>query len=210
MPAKPPLTLAQQMTPSPRNTPIRVCVFCGSRSGERSIYADTAAALGTLLARRGFGLVYGGGNIGLMGIIADAALAAGGEVIGVIPQHLLEREVAHTGLTQLHVVDSMHTRKALMADIADVFVAAPGGFGTLDELCEILTWAQLGLHGKPCGLLNVAGYFDPLLGMFDQATREGFLSAQHRQLIISEHDTQYLIDRLVAAIQPGKDALHEA
>lgn len=198
------------MTPSPRNTPIRVCVFCGSRSGERSIYADTAAALGTLLARRGFGLVYGGGNIGLMGIIADAALAAGGEVIGVIPQHLLEREVAHTGLTQLHVVDSMHTRKALMADIADVFVAAPGGFGTLDELCEILTWAQLGLHGKPCGLLNVAGYFDPLLGMFDQATREGFLSAQHRQLIISEHDTQYLIDRLVAAIQPGKDALHEA
>lgn len=198
------------MTPSPRNTPIRVCVFCGSRSGERSIYADTAAALGTLLARRGFGLVYGGGNIGLMGIIADAALAAGGEVIGVIPQHLLEREVAHTGLTQLHVVDSMHTRKALMADIADVFVAAPGGFGTLDELCEILTWAQLGLHGKPCGLLNVAGYFDPLLAMFDQATREGFLSAQHRQLIISEHDTQYLIDRLVAAIQPGKDALHEA
>jgi hypothetical protein len=198
------------MTPSPRNTPIRVCVFCGSRSGERSIYADTAAALGTLLARRGFGLVYGGGNIGLMGIIADAALAAGGEVIGVIPQHLLEREVAHTGLTQLHVVDSMHTRKALMADIADVFVAAPGGFGTLDELCEILTWAQLGLHGKPCGLLNVAGYFDPLLAMFDQATREGFLSAQHRQLIISEHDTQHLIDRLVAAIQPGKDALHEA
>lgn len=198
------------MTPSPRNTPIRVCVFCGSRSGERSIYADTAAALGTLLARRGFGLVYGGGNIGLMGIIADAALAAGGEVIGVIPQHLLEREVAHTGLTQLHVVDSMHTRKALMADIADVFVAAPGGFGTLDELCEILTWAQLGLHGKPCGLLNVAGYFDSLLGMFDQATREGFLSAQHRQLVIAGHDAQHLIDRLVAAIQPGKDALHEA
>ena len=198
------------MTPSPRNTPIRVCVFCGSRSGERSIYADTAAALGTLLARRDFGLVYGGGNIGLMGIVADAALAAGGEVIGVIPQHLQQCEVAHAGLTRLHVVDSMHTRKALMADIADVFVAAPGGFGTLDELCEILTWAQLGLHGKPCGLLNVAGYFDPLLAMFDQATREGFLSAQHRQLVIAGHDAQHLIDRLVAAIQPGKDALHEA
>ncbi|HEY9193107.1 MAG TPA: TIGR00730 family Rossman fold protein [Methyloversatilis sp.] len=198
------------MTSSTRNTSIRVCVFCGSRSGERAVYADTALALGTLLAQRGFGLVYGGGNIGLMGLIADATLAAGGEVIGVIPQHLLEREVAHTGLTQLHVVDSMHTRKALMADIADVFVAAPGGFGTLDELCEILTWAQLGLHGKPCGLLNVAGYFDPLLGMFDHATREGFLSAQHRQLIVSENDAQHLIDRLVAAIQPGKDVLHEA
>lgn len=210
MPAKPPPTLAHQMTPSTRNTPIRVCVFCGSRSGERPIYADTAAALGNLLARRGFGLVYGGGNIGLMGIVADAALAAGGEVIGVIPQHLQQCEVAHAGLTQLHVVDSMHTRKALMADIADVFVAAPGGFGTLDELCEILTWAQLGLHGKPCGLLNVAGYFDPLLAMFDQATREGFLSTQHRQLIVSAHDAQHLIDRLVTAIQPGKDALHEA
>ena len=195
---------------STRNNPIRVCVFCGSRSGEQPVYAETAVALGTLLAQRGFGLVYGGGNIGLMGLIADAALAAGGEVIGVIPQHLLEREVAHTGLTRLHVVDSMHTRKALMADIADVFVAAPGGFGTLDELCEILTWAQLGLHGKPCGLLNVAGYYDALLGMFDHATREGFLSAQHRQLIVSETDTQHLIDRLVAAIQPEKDVLHEA
>ena len=194
---------------STQNTPIRVCVFCGSRSGERPVYAETAVALGTLLAQRGFGLVYGGGNIGLMGLIADAALAAGGEVIGVIPQHLLEREVAHTGLTKLHVVDSMHTRKALMADIADVFVAAPGGFGTLDELCEILTWAQLGLHGKPCGLLNVAGYYDALLAMFDHATREGFLSAQHRQLIVSGNNAQHLIDRLVAAIQPGKDALHE-
>ena len=194
---------------STQNTPIRVCVFCGSRSGERPVYAETAVALGTLLAQRGFGLVYGGGNIGLMGLIADAALAAGGEVIGVIPQHLLEREVAHTGLTQLHVVDSMHTRKALMADIADVFVAAPGGFGTLDELCEILTWAQLGLHGKPCGLLNVMGYYDPLLAMFDHATREGFLSTQHRQLIVSGNNAQHLIDRLVAAIQPGKDALHE-
>ncbi|WP_341930932.1 TIGR00730 family Rossman fold protein, partial [Methyloversatilis discipulorum] len=177
---------------------MRVCVFCGSRSGDSPIYAETAHILGTLLAVRGHGLVYGGGNIGLMGLIADAALDAGGEVIGVIPQHLLEREVAHANLTQLHVVDSMHTRKALMADLSDLFVAAPGGFGTLDELCEILTWAQLGLHHKPCGLLNVAGYFDPLLAMFDQATREGFLSAPHRQLIISDEDPIRLLDRLAA------------
>ncbi len=194
---------------STQNTPIRVCVFCGSRSGERPVYAETAVALGTLLAQRGFGLVYGGGNIGLMGLIADAALAAGGEVIGVIPQHLLEREVAHKGLSALHIVDSMHARKALMAQLSDMFIAAPGGFGTLDELCEILTWAQLGLHGKPCGLLNVMGYYDPLLAMFDHATREGFLSAQHRQLVVSGNNAQHLIDRLVAAIQPGKDALHE-
>jgi uncharacterized protein (TIGR00730 family) len=184
---------------------MRVCVFCGSRSGDSPIYAETAHILGTLLAVRGHGLVYGGGNIGLMGLIADAALDAGGEVIGVIPQHLLEREVAHAHLTQLHVVDSMHTRKALMADLSDLFVAAPGGFGTLDELCEILTWAQLGLHHKPCGLLNVAGYFDPLLAMFDQATREGFLSAPHRQLIISDEDPIRLLDRLTAGATTGSE-----
>lgn len=184
---------------------MRVCVFCGSRSGDSPIYAETAHILGTLLAVRGHSLVYGGGNIGLMGLIADAALDAGGEVIGVIPQHLLEREVAHAHLTQLHVVDSMHTRKALMADLSDLFVAAPGGFGTLDELCEILTWAQLGLHHKPCGLLNVAGYFDPLLAMFDQATREGFLSAPHRQLIISDEDPIRLLDRLTAGATTGSE-----
>lgn len=189
---------------------MRVCVFCGSRSGDRAIYAETAAALGAQLARRGLGLVYGGGNIGLMGIIADAALAAGGEVIGVIPQHLLLREVAHAGLSSLHVVDSMHTRKALMADLSDAFIAAPGGFGTLDELCEILTWAQLGLHQKPCGVLNVAGYFDPLLGMFDMATREGFLSAPHRQLIISDNDADRLLDRLAEAAVPGENTPNEA
>lgn len=185
---------------------MRVCVFCGSRSGDSPIYAETAHILGTLLAVRGHGLVYGGGNIGLMGLIADAALDAGGEVIGVIPQHLLEREVAHANLTQLHVVDSMHTRKALMADLSDLFIAAPGGFGTLDELCEILTWAQLGLHHKPCGLLNVAGYFDPLLAMFDQATREGFLSAPHRQLSISDEDPIRLLDRLAAGVTTGSEA----
>ena len=189
---------------------MRVCVFCGSRRGEQAIYAETAAALGTLLARRGIGVVYGGGNIGLMGIVADAALAAGGEVIGVIPGHLQDREVAHGGLTALHVVDSMHARKALMARLSDVFIAAPGGFGTLDEMCEILTWAQLGLHNKPCGLLNVAGYFDALLGMFDHAVREGFLSQQHRQLIATDTDVSRLVDHLSAAVVPGGDTLHEA
>ena len=155
-------------------------------------------------------MVYGGGNIGLMGIIADAALAAGGEVIGVIPRHLLDREVAHGDLSTLHVVGSMHERKALMAELADVFVAAPGGFGTLDELCEILTWAQLGLHRKPCGLLNTAGYFDPLLAMFDHAVREGFLSAAHRQLMPSEQHAQRLLDRLLSAVVSGENSLHEA
>jgi len=190
--------------------PMRVCVFCGSRSGGNAIYGETAAALGDLIARRGFGLVYGGGNIGLMGIVADAALAAGGEVIGVIPRHLLDREVAHSGLSNLHVVDSMHTRKALMAELSDLFIAAPGGFGTLDEMCEILTWAQLGLHRKPCGLLNVAGYFDPLLGMFDHAVSEGFLGAPHRSLIVSDHDAPRLIELLASTVVPGEDSLDEA
>lgn len=190
--------------------PMRVCVFCGSREGDRPLYRDTAAELGSLIARAGLGVVYGGGNIGLMGIIADAALAAGGEVIGVIPRHLLDREVAHSGLSTLHVVRSMHERKALMAELADVFVAAPGGFGTLDELCEILTWAQLGLHRKPCGLLNTAGYFDPLLAMFDHSVQEGFLSVAHRQLMPSEHDAQRLLDRLLSAVVSGENSLHEA
>lgn len=189
---------------------MRVCVFCGSREGDRPLYRDAAAELGTLIARAGHGVVYGGGNIGLMGIIADAALAAGGEVIGVIPRHLLDREVAHGDLSTLHVVGSMHERKALMAELADVFVAAPGGFGTLDELCEILTWAQLGLHRKPCGLLNTAGYFDPLLAMFDHAVREGFLSAAHRQLMPSEQHAQRLLDRLLFAVVSGENSLHEA
>ncbi|OYW27828.1 MAG: Rossman fold protein, TIGR00730 family [Methyloversatilis sp. 12-65-5] len=155
---------------------MRVCVFCGSREGDRPLYRDAAAELGALIARAGHGVVYGGGNIGLMGIIADAALAAGGEVIGVIPRHLLDR----------------------------------GGFGTLDELCEILTWAQLGLHRKPCGVLNTEGYFDPLLAMFDHAVREGFLSIAHRQLMPSEHNAQRLLDRLLSAVVSGENSLHEA
>ncbi len=143
----------------------RVCVFCGSQTGDHPIYADAARQMGKLLAQRHLGLVYGGGNVGLMGVLADAALQAGGEVIGVIPGGLAERELAHAGLTELHVVPSMHARKVLMAEKADVFVALPGGYGTADELFEILTWRQLGLHAKPIGLLNVAGFFDPPVGL---------------------------------------------
>ena len=167
-----------------------VCVFCGSSQGRRAEYGAAAAALGTLLAQRRISLVYGGGNIGLMGVVANACLAAGGKVIGVIPEALVGREVAgerveHSGVTRLEIVDSMHTRKARMAELADGFIALPGGFGTFEELFEILTWAQLGFHHKPVGLLNVAGYFDPLLKLCDQAVTEGFLRADNRSLLMS-------------------------
>src|SRR4051812_49148308 len=155
-----------------RGPAMRVCVFCGSNPGARPEYAAAARAVGRALAERGRGLVYGGGNVGLMGVCADAALAAGGEVIGVIPDALQTAEVAHGGLTRLHVVRTMHERKALMADLSDAFAALPGGFGTLDELFEILTWAQLGIHAKPVAILNVAGFFDPLLAMLDHQTAE--------------------------------------
>src|SRR5215813_9675976 len=174
----------------------RVCVFCGSKSGGRPVFAEAAQLLGRLLAERGLGLVYGGGHIGLMGVLADAALAAGGEVAGVIPQTLVDKELAHSGLTALHVVATMHQRKALMADLADGFAALPGGFGTADELFEILTWAQLGLHSKPIGLLNVAGYFDPLLAWVDHCVREGFLRPQHRALLQVSRDAEELLDML--------------
>src|SRR5215475_2650578 len=153
----------------------RICVFCGSSSGSRPEYRVCAEELGTELIRRQIGLIYGGGNVGLMGAIADAVLRGGGEAIGVIPEHLMTREIAHKQLTKLHVVRSMHERKALMADLSDAFIALPGGFGTLEEFCEAVTWAQLGLHAKPCGILNVQGYYSPLLAMFDDAVREGFL-----------------------------------
>ena len=147
----------------------RLCVFCGSSVGSNPAYAEAAVTLGSLLARRGIGLVYGGGNVGLMGVIADAALAAGGEVIGVIPKALADREVAHHGVTELRVVDSMHTRKAMMADLSDAFIAMPGGVGTFEEFFEAITWTQLGLHRKACGLLNVAGFYTPLAAFIDQA-----------------------------------------
>ena len=174
----------------------RVCVFCGSRNGTRDQYVAAARRTGEALARRGIGLVYGGGGIGLMGILADAALSAGGDVIGVIPEALMAREVAHRGLTDLRVVASMHERKALMAELADAFVALPGGFGTLEEFCESLTWAQLGIHRKPCGLLNVEGFFDPLLLLFDHAVRERFVSPDHRSLVVVEEDPERLLDAL--------------
>ena len=156
-----------------------VCVYCGSSLGARSTYSDRAALLGTRLAREGLSLVYGGGNVGLMGIAADAALAAGGEVIGVIPEQLVGWEVAHRGLTRLEVVATMHERKARMFDLSDAFVALPGGFGTLDEMFEMLTWRQLGLGDKPCAFLDVDGYYAPLMAMLDRMRSEGFLRAEH-------------------------------
>ncbi len=175
-----------------------LCVFCGSSVGGRADYADAARHLGTALARRGLGLVFGAGHVGLMGVVADAVLAGGGRAVGVIPQALVDKELAHGRLTELHVVDSMHASKALMADRADAFLALPGGFGTADELFEILTWAQLGIHRKPVGLLNVAGFFAPLLAWVDLAVRERFLRPEHRALLHVGEETEGLLDRLLA------------
>jgi uncharacterized protein (TIGR00730 family) len=171
----------------------RICVFLGSNSGRRPEYKEAAVALGTALAQRGLGLVYGGSSVGLMGVLADAALAAGGEVIGVIPQRLVDKEVAHRGLADLRVVDSMHQRKALMAELADGFVALPGGIGTLEELFEVWTWAQLGGHDKPCALMNVAGYYDRLLGFLDHAVEEGFLRPVHRNMVVVADEAHRLL-----------------
>lgn len=181
----------------------RICVFCGSRSGARPEYQEMAGQLGRLLAGRGVELVYGGGNIGLMGVVADACLAAGGGVIGVIPRSLVGREVAgraveHAGLTRLEVVDSMHARKARMAELAEGFIALPGGFGTFEELFEILTWAQLGFHRKPIGLLNVADYYRPLLALCDQAVAEDFLGADERGLLLDRAGPSALLEALAA------------
>jgi uncharacterized protein (TIGR00730 family) len=174
----------------------RVCVFCGASSGRLPAYADAARAFGTALAGRGLGLVYGGGRVGLMGAVADAALAGGGEVIGVIPQELVDRELAHGGLTELHVVGSLHERKALMAELADGFVALPGGFGTLDELLEQLTWSQLGLHAKPVGLYDVEDYWRPLIALARHATEEGFVREADLAQITVGGDAEGLLDRL--------------
>jgi len=174
---------------------MRVCVFAGSNAGSRPAYRATAEALGRELAARHIGLVYGGARIGLMGAVADAVLAAGGTVTGVIPGALVEKEVAHSGLTDLCVVASMHERKALMADLSDGFVALPGGWGTLDEFFEILTWAQLGIHHKPCGLLNVHGYFDGLLSFLEHSYAEGFVRREYRSMItVAESSVEKWID----------------
>jgi uncharacterized protein (TIGR00730 family) len=174
----------------------RLCVFCGSSPGANSQYAALARRLGGLLARRGLGLVYGGGNVGLMGVLADAVLQDGGQVIGVIPQALVDLEVAHNGLSDLRIVGSMHERKALMAELADGFIALPGGIGTLEEFCEILTWAQLGLHQKPCGLINVAGYFDHLMAFLDHSVDQRFLRPEHRRMVLVDAEPEMLLDRL--------------
>jgi uncharacterized protein (TIGR00730 family) len=175
---------------------MRLCVFCGSRTGCRSVYEDAARELGRILAHQQVGLVYGGGHIGLMGILADTVLAGGGAVIGVIPRSMVESELAHTRVTELHIVRTMHERKALMAEKADGFLALPGGFGTAEEFFEIVTWRQLKLHHKPIGLLNVAGYFDPLLAWIEQAFAEEFISPKYRDLIQVSRDAAELVVRL--------------
>ena len=175
---------------------MRFCVFCGSRSGIRPAYAAAAEELGRLLAQNGIGLVYGGASVGLMGSIANAALDAGGEVIGVIPRDLVRREVAHTALGDLRVVDTMHQRKALMAELSDGFIALPGGVGTLDETFEIWTWAQLGHHNKPCALLNVDGYFDKLNDFLDSIVAEGFLRPEHRAGLICQPTPQQVLEAM--------------
>ena len=174
----------------------RVCVYCASSDGVRPEYVAAARDLGTLLATRGQALVYGGGRVGLMGAMADAAIAAGGEVIGVIPHALAQREVAHNGLTALHVVDSMHERKSMMSELADGFIALPGGIGTLEEFFEVWTWAQLGVHRKPVGLLDVAGYWRSLVTMLEHAEAEGFLRGTPQEWLVMESDAATLLDRM--------------
>jgi uncharacterized protein (TIGR00730 family) len=174
----------------------RVCVFCGSSPGARPAYAEATAEVARLLAGEGIGVVYGGGHVGLMGVLADTVMAAGGEAIGVMPQALVDREIGHTGISELRVVGSMHERKALMADLSDAFIALPGGAGTLEELFEVYTWAQLGLHDKPCGLLDVEEYFSGLVGFLDHAVDERFLREEHRAMLIVEHEPRALIARL--------------
>ena len=179
-----------------------LCVFCGSASGSRPVYKEVASQLGRMLAERNIRLVYGGGKVGMMGAVADAVLAARGEVIGVIPGALVDRELAHHGVNELIVVDSMHQRKAKMAELSDGFLALPGGFGTLEELFEVVTWAQLGFHRKPCALLNVEGFFDALLAMLDHAHDEAFLYQGNRQLLLTANEPNEILDQLIAAHPP--------
>ena len=183
----------------------RICVYCGSSSGNNPQYRETTRQTGHALARRGIELVYGGGCVGLMGTIADAVLEARGHVIGIIPESLLAKEVGHRGLQDLRVVATMHERKTLMYELSDAFVALPGGFGTLEEFCEILTWAQLGLHWRPFGLLNIAGFYDPLLNFFDHAVAEGFVKSVHRSLIVADSDPDRLFDALGSIEIPKLD-----
>jgi uncharacterized protein (TIGR00730 family) len=174
----------------------RICVFTGSRYGARSVYAQAARRLGQAVVERQYGLVYGGGNVGLMSVIADTVLALKGHVTGVIPDALVTRELAHQGLSELRVVSSMHERKAVMADLSDGFIAMPGGIGTMEEFFEVLSWAQLSIHNKPCALLNAGGYYQPLIAFLDHAVNEDFLKAKHRALLLVENEPERLLDRL--------------
>lgn len=173
-----------------------ICVFCGSSPGSRPEYSAATKELASELVRRDIGVIYGGGKVGLMGMLADAMLALRGRVVGVIPEHLMAREIGHPGLTQLHVVGSMHERKALMADLSDAFIALPGGFGTLDEFCEVLTWSQLGLHAKPCGILNVLDYYSSFLRLLDHAVQERFLKPENRRLVLARDSPAELLHAL--------------
>lgn len=189
------------MSPAPQ--PFSVCVYCGSRDGERIGYAEAARALGRAIGQRGWRLVYGGGRVGLMGIVADAALAAGAEAIGVIPRSLVRREVGHAGLSRLEVVDTMHERKQRMAEQADAFVALPGGLGTLEELFETWTWRHLGYHAKPLGLLNSSGFYQPLLGFLEHTAAEGFVDSAQMGMLAVDDDPERLLDTLRRQAQQG-------
>jgi uncharacterized protein (TIGR00730 family) len=180
----------------------RVCVFCGSSPGRSEAHLAATVALGEAIARRGLTLVYGGARVGLMGAVADAALAAGGRVIGVIPASMVDREIAHTGLSDLRIVQTMHERKAEMERLSDAFVTLPGAMGTLEETCEMLTWGQLGLHAKPCGLLNVDRYYDPFLALLDRAVADGFLRPQHRAMVLVEAEADALLGRMASYVAP--------
>lgn len=178
------------------NPLLNVCVYCGSSSGRDDVYTRQAKQLGKLLVQNNMGLIYGGAKIGVMGAIADTVIREGGSVTGIIPEQLVDREVAHNGLTQMHIVNGMHERKALMAEKADAFVALPGGFGTLDELFEILTWSQLGIHQKPCGLLNIGGYFDALETFINNAVKQGFVRSEHKERLRIHQKTESLVTEI--------------
>jgi uncharacterized protein (TIGR00730 family) len=174
----------------------RICVFCGSNNRANPVYLESAERVGLFLAENNIELVFGGGRVGLMGKIADTVMHHGGKVIGIIPESLAIKEVAHQGLSELIIVDTMHERKAQMADHSDGFIALPGGFGTFEELCEIITWAQLGIHHKPCGFLNINNYYDPLIKLFDQATAEGFVHPEHRTLVLIEETIEQMFEKM--------------
>jgi uncharacterized protein (TIGR00730 family) len=191
-------------TANPLRVIKKLCVFCGSSMGNRPVYREAAARLGNHLATSGIALVYGGGRVGLMGVLADSVLAAGGEAIGVMPRALAEKEIAHATLTRLHIVESMHERKALMAALADAFVLLPGGFGSWEEFCEVLTWLQLGIHRKPCGILNIKGYSDALIPVTAHGVAEGFIAPAHEEMVVVQDAVNQLISELITAPLPAE------